>query len=401
MAWFDIVGGLAEGLGQSAQMGLADIAKRRQLEEEKLNEALSRILPGSELTPEMTQQILNSPKLGKAFVGYDSKTKKPYLLPTEAQRRAEVQAFANSDPDATFDEPEARRLQRFGITPQMMTQKDGGLYSRTPTRAEAQSAEDRLTARAEDIVRRVQPGQLIPVTPESKKAAELYPGLFTMGPNNQYQVNQFGPVADRVAAKIREQKQSEAQDLALDKARLEAKTQVKMEDIGNRLRQGGLESVSLVDRIAYGRYQGETTAYLTPDEIRNRDVRAYIANEETTQARITAGTKDTAAYKEQAGKFFIAAFERAMDKLTPNATQEDRVAFMADAINQAASLTESVYPGAMPRATVTPSGQNNMFVPLDYSQSSSNSQNSLGQKSSSNNQKPVAKGRIYPPPGVR
>ena len=77
MAWFDIVGGLAEGLGQSAQMGLADIAKRRQLEEEKLNEALSRILPGSELTPEMAQQVLNSPKLGKAFVGYDSKTKKP------------------------------------------------------------------------------------------------------------------------------------------------------------------------------------------------------------------------------------------------------------------------------------------------------------------------------------
>jgi hypothetical protein len=382
-------------------MGLADIAKRRQLEEEKLNEALSRILPGSELTPEMTQQILNSRQFGKAFVGYDSKTKKPYFLPTEAQRRAEVQAFMTSDPDATFDEPEALRLQRLGIKPQMMTPKDGGLYSRTPTRAEAQSAEDRLTARAEDIVSRAQPGQLIPVTPESKKAAELYPGLFTMGPNNQYQVNQFGPVADRVAAKIREQKQSEAQDLALDRARREAETQYRMEDIGNRLRQGGLESVSLVDRIAYGRYQGETTAYLTPDEIRNRDVRAYIANEETTQARITAGTKDTAAYKEQAGKFFIAAFERAMDKLTPNATQEDRVAFMADAINQAVSLTESVYPGAMPRATVTRSGQNNMFVPLDYSQSSSNPQNSLSQNSSSNNQKPVAKGRIYPPPGVR
>ena len=390
MAWFDIVGGLAEGLGQSAQMGLADIAKRRQLEEEKLNEALSRILPGSELTPEMTQQVLNSRQLGKAFVGYDSKTKKPYFLPTEAQRRAEVQAFMTSDPDATFDEPEAFRLQRLGIKPQMMTPKDGGLYSRTPTRAEAQSAEDRLTARAEDIVSKAQLGQLIPVTPESKKAAELYPGLFTMGPNNQYQVNQFGPVADRVAAKIREQKQSEAQDLALDKARLEAKTQVKMEDIGNRLRQGGLESVSLVDRIAYGRYQGETAAYLTPDEIRNRDVRTYIANQETTQAGITAGAKDMAAYKEQAGKFFIAAFERAMDKLTPNATQEDRVAFMADAINQAQLITERVYPGVLPRATVTPSDKN-MFVRPDSSQSSSNPQNRLGQKSSSNNQ-----GLLYP-----
>ena len=390
MAWFDIVGGLAEGLGQSAQMGLADIAKRRQLEEEKLNEALSRILPGSELTPEMTQQILNSRQFGKAFVGYDSKTKKPYFLPTEAQRRAEVQAFMTSDPDATFDEPEAFRLQRLGIKPQMMTPKDGGLYSRTPTRAEAQSAEDRLTARAEDIVSKAQLGQLIPVTPESKKAAELYPGLFTMGPNNQYQVNQFGPVADRVAAKIREQKQSEAQDLALDKARLEAKTQVKMEDIGNRLRQGGLESVSLVDRIAYGRYQGETAAYLTPDEIRNRDVRTYIANQETTQAGITAGAKDMAAYKEQAGKFFIAAFERAMDKLTPNATQEERVAFMADAINQAQLITERVYPGVLPRATVTPSDKN-MFVRPDSSQSSSNPQNRLGQKSSSNNQ-----GLLYP-----
>jgi hypothetical protein len=390
MAWFDIVGGLAEGLGQSAQMGLADIAKRRQLEEEKLNEALSRILPGSELTPEMTQQILNSRQFGKAFVGYDSKTKKPYFLPTEAQRRAEVQAFMTSDPDATFDEPEALRLQRLGIKPQMMTPKDGGLYSRTPTRAEAQSAEDRLTARAEDIVSKAQLGQLIPVTPESKKAAELYPGLFTMGPNNQYQVNQFGPVADRVAAKIREQKQSEAQDLALDKARREAETQYRMQDIEDRLRQGGLESVSLVDRIAYGRYQGETAAYLTPDEIRNRDVRTYIANQETTQAGITAGAKDMAAYKEQAGKFFIAAFETAMDKLAPNATQEERVAFMADAINQAQLITERVYPGVLPRATVTPSDKN-MFVRPDSSQSSSNPQNRLGQKSSSNNQ-----GLLYP-----
>jgi hypothetical protein len=389
MAWFDIVGGLAEGLGQSAQMGLADIAKRRQLEEEKLNEALSRILPGSELTPEMAQQVLNSPKLGKAFVGYDSKTKKPYLLPTEAQRRAEVQAFANSDPDATFDEPEARRLQRFGITPQMMTQKDGGLYSRTPTRAEAQSAEDRLTARAEDLVSRVQPGQLIPVTPESKKAAELYPGLFTMGPNNQYQVNQFGPVALRAEAAARQQMQDEVTRLGLAEAQAAAAQRESANSLYERYRANP-NSLSMPERIMLGRTKfNDENALLSAEELLSRNP-AYQA------AKLEVGAKPSFndAYKEKAAEFLSRAFATLMTNMPSTATPEEQAKFSADAFNRAIFLTERVYPGALPRPTVTPSGQN---------QSSSNSQNSLGQKSSATKPgAPVASSnnqhRLYPPP---
>ena len=39
MAWFDIAGGLAKGLGEASQIGLAEV-RRRQQEEEALDKVV-------------------------------------------------------------------------------------------------------------------------------------------------------------------------------------------------------------------------------------------------------------------------------------------------------------------------------------------------------------------------